>query len=70
MVVKAPMPGTIISVNVKVGDSVKVGDVLFILESMKIKNEIKSPQDGKIKEILVTEGQYVKRRETLVDIEG
>ena len=70
MVVRAPMPGTIISVNVKVGDSVKVGDVLFILESMKIKNEIKSPQDGKINEILVTEGQYVKRRETLVDIEG
>jgi len=70
MVVRAPMPGTIVSVNVKVGDSVKTGDVLFILESMKIKNEIKSPQDGKIKEMLVTEGQYVKRRETLVDIEG
>ena len=69
MVVRAPMPGTIISVNVKVGDSVKVGDVLFVLESMKIKNEIKAPQDGKIKEILVTEGQYVKRRDTLVDIE-
>ena len=69
MVVRAPMPGTIIAVNVKVGDSVKAGDVLFILESMKIKNEIKAPQDGKIKEILVTEGQYVKRRETLVDIE-
>ncbi|MGB2798967.1 MAG: acetyl-CoA carboxylase biotin carboxyl carrier protein subunit [Dehalococcoidia bacterium] len=70
MVVRAPMPGTIISVNFKVGDSVKAGDVLFILESMKIKNEIKAPQDGKIKEILVTEGQYVKRRDTLVDIEG
>ncbi len=70
MVVRAPMPGTIVSVNVEVGDSVKAGDVLLILDSMKIKNEITAPQDGKIKEILVTEGQYVKRRDTLVDIEG
>lgn len=45
------------------------GDVLLILESMKIKNEITAPQAGTIKEVFVGEGQYVKRREQLVDIE-
>ncbi len=68
MVVRAPMPGTIVSVNVKVGDAVKSGDVLLILESMKIKNEITAPQDGTVSELFVAEGQYVKRREQLVDI--
>jgi len=68
MVVKAPMPGTIVSVNVKAGDAVKSGDVLLILESMKIKNEITAPQDGTVSEVFVAEGQYVKRREQLVDI--
>ncbi len=68
MVVRAPMPGTIVSVNVKTGDAVKSGDVLLILESMKIKNEITAPQDGTVSEVFVAEGQYVKRREQLVDI--
>jgi glutaconyl-CoA decarboxylase len=68
MVVRAPMPGTIVSVNVKAGDAVKSGDVLLILESMKIKNEITAPQDGTVSEVFVAEGQYVKRREQLVDI--
>jgi biotin carboxyl carrier protein len=68
--VTSPMPGTIVSVNVKVGDSVKAGDILLVLESMKIQNEIPSPKDGKIKEVLVAEGKYVKRREPLVAIEG
>jgi len=69
MLVRAPMPGTILSVSVKPGDSVKTGDILLVLESMKIKNEITAPQDGTIKEVYVGEGQYVKRREQLVDIE-
>lgn len=68
MVVRAPMPGTIVSVNVKAGDAVKSGDVLLVLESMKIKNEITAPQDGTVSEVFVAEGQYVKRREQLVDI--
>ena len=70
MVVRAPMPGTIVSVNVKPGDTVKTGDILLILESMKIKNEITSPQDGTVAAVHVEEGAYVKRREPLVDIEG
>ena len=69
MLVRAPMPGTILSVSVKPGDSVKTGDILLVLESMKIKNEITAPQGGAVKEVFVGEGQYVKRREQLVDIE-
>ena len=46
--VKAPMPGNILDVKVKAGDSVKAGDVLAILEAMKMENEIVAPQDGTV----------------------
>jgi glutaconyl-CoA decarboxylase len=69
-VVSAPMPGTIVSIRVKGGDEVKTGDVLLILDSMKIQNEIRAPREGKIKEVLVSEGKYVRRREPLIAIEG
>lgn len=69
-VVASPMPGTIVSIKVKTGDVVKAGDILLILESMKIENEIPAPRDGKIKQIFVAEGKYVRRREPLVAIEG
>ncbi|MBE0415531.1 MAG: biotin/lipoyl-binding protein [Dehalococcoidia bacterium] len=69
-IVVAPMPGTIISVEVKVGDPVRVGEVLLILESMKLENDIAAPKDGVVKEIFVREGMYVKRRERLVAIMG
>lgn len=69
-VVTSPMPGTIVSIKVKTGDVVKAGDILLILESMKIENEIPAPRDGKIKQIFVAEGKYVRRREPLVAIEG
>ncbi|MQY55312.1 MAG: biotin/lipoyl-binding protein [Dehalococcoidia bacterium] len=64
------MPGTVIAIKVEVGELVKVGDVLIILESMKIQNEIPAPRDGRIKEIYVAEGKYVRRREPLIAIEG
>ena len=69
-VVTSPMPGTVITINVKAGDLVKVGDALLILESMKIQNEIPAPRDGRVKEVHVSEGKYVRRREPLVAIEG
>ncbi len=69
-VITSPMPGTVIAIKVEVGDLVKVGDVLIILESMKIQNEIPAPRDGRIKEIYVAEGKYVRRREPLIAIEG
>ena len=69
-VITSPMPGTVIAIKVEVGELVKVGDVLIILESMKIQNEIPAPRDGRIKEIYVAEGKYVRRREPLIAIEG
>lgn len=69
-VVTSPMPGTVIAIKVEVGELVKVGDVLIILESMKIQNEIPASRDGRIKEIYVAEGKYVRRREPLIAIEG
>ena len=69
-VITSPMPGTVISIEVEIGALVKAGDVLLILESMKIQNEIRAPRDGRIKEIYVAEGKYVRRRESLIAIEG
>ena len=56
----APMPGTILSVNVKDGDTVKKGDILMILEAMKMENEILAPVDGVVAAVSVTKGQTVE----------
>lgn len=58
--VTAPMPGNILSVNVTEGASVKKGDVLMILEAMKMENEIMAPQDGKITGVNVAKGASVE----------
>ncbi len=50
--VKAPIPGTVLRVNFKVGDSINQGDVILILEAMKMENEINAPQSGIIKQIV------------------
>lgn len=55
----SPMPGTILKVNASEGQAVKAGDVIFILEAMKMENEIVAPCDGTIKQILVTKGSTV-----------
>ena len=57
--VNAPMPGTILSVNVQNGTSVKKGDVLMVLEAMKMENEIMSPVDGTVASINVQNGASV-----------
>ena len=57
--VVAPMPGSIISINTKAGARVKAGDVMFILEAMKMENEIVAPTSGVVKQILVNKGQQV-----------
>lgn len=64
--VKAPMQGTILDVKVKVGDSVKAGANLFILEAMKLENEIKAPRDGKVLEIRVNKGETVNSGDALL----
>ncbi|MGN0550035.1 MAG: biotin/lipoyl-containing protein [Acutalibacteraceae bacterium] len=55
----SPMPGTILKVNASEGQAVKAGDVIFILEAMKMENEIVAPCDGTIKQILVAKGSTV-----------
>ena len=64
----APMPGTINDVRVKTGDSVKKGQVLLILEAMKMENEIISPVDGTIKSVNVEKGQNVNLGDVIVVI--
>lgn len=63
--VPSPMPGTILSVNVSVGQSVKTGDVLMILEAMKMENDIVAPCDGTIKQLLVSKGATVNTDDVL-----
>ena len=67
--VKAPMPGNILDVKVKAGDSVKAGDVLAILEAMKMENSITSDVAGTIKQILVQEGDNVATDAILIEVE-
>ena len=67
--VEVPITGRIVSVNVKAGDEVKEGDVLCILESMKMENPILAPVDGTIIEIGVTVEQVVKPGEIIAVIE-
>tara|TARA_B100000945_G_scaffold54830_2_gene40160 strand:- start:2181 stop:2618 length:438 start_codon:yes stop_codon:yes gene_type:complete len=64
--VKSPMPGTILGVKVSVGDTVKVGDELLVLESMKMENMINSPIDGTISKILISEGDAVQHGQELI----
>lgn len=65
----SPMPGNILSVNVKVGDSVKKGQVLLILEAMKMENEIMAPKDGTITSVNVQKGSTVESGALLVTID-
>ena len=58
--VTAPMPGTILRINKQVGDAVKEGDVLMILEAMKMENEIMCPCDGKVASVNTTVGAAVE----------
>ena len=64
--ITAPMPGTITNILVKEGDNVKKGQVLAILEAMKMENEIVAPHDGAVKAISVDKGQNVNPGETLL----
>ena len=64
--VSAPMPGKVLSVNVKVGDAVKAGDVLMILEAMKMQNEIMAPADGTVSDVRVSAGQTVGTGDVMI----
>ena len=66
--IKAPMPGTIVNVNVTVGQAVKEGDVLVVIEAMKMENEVTSPKSGTVTQIVAQKGSSVETDAVLVVI--
>jgi biotin carboxyl carrier protein len=66
--VVAPMPGKVVRVLAKEGDEVEPGQGLFVVEAMKMQNEIRSPKKGKLEKILVKEGQVVNAGEPLAAV--
>lgn len=66
---KAPMPGLVVAVSVEEGEEVKKGQVLIILESMKMQNELKSPRDGVVNRIKVKKGESVEQKQALLSVQ-
>ena len=66
--VNAPMPGTILKVNVTQGQAVKSGTVLCVLEAMKMENEIMAPKDGTVAQVVVSKGASVNTGDALIVI--
>ena len=67
--VKAPLPGVVLSINVKEGDTVKAADTILMLEAMKMENAIHAGRDGKVKSVNVKQGDSVHQDDVLVVIE-
>ena len=67
--ISSPMPGKVVNIPVKTGDKVKVGDTVIIVSAMKMESEYKAGRNGKIKEILVSEGDTIEGHQPLITIE-
>ena len=66
--VKAPLPGTILKINVSVGDHIKSGQSVLVMEAMKMENQVLSEKDGEVKTIRVKEGDAVLQDDILIEI--
>ena len=66
--IMAPLPGTVLDIKVKVGDDVKPGDILLIMEAMKMENNIKADKEGKIASLKVNVGDSVLEGDLLLEI--
>ena len=64
----APIPGTVLSIDVKVGDEIKIGDRLLVLEAMKMENNIASEKSGTVTAVRVTVGQQVLQNEVMIEL--
>ena len=69
VVVKSPMPGTILDIKTSQGKHVKKGEVLLILEAMKMENEIFAPSDGVVAQVFVSKGASVSTDDTLISMQ-
>lgn len=67
--IKAPMPGLVLEIQVSIGQELKTGDPVLILEAMKMENVIKSPGEGTVKKIVVEKGQPVDKGSVLLELE-
>ena len=65
--IKAPMPGLIVGISIQPGDVVAKGDIILILEAMKMENAIKAPGDGTVKAIKIQKGDRVEKGQVLVE---
>ena len=65
---RAPMPGLVVAIPVSEGQPVKRGEVILILESMKMQNELKAPRDGTIGRLRVRPGETVEQKQTLLSL--
>lgn len=68
-VLPAPLPGTVTEIFVKPGDEVESGQVVLVIEAMKMKNSIRSTREGKVSAVLVSAGQTVTHKQALVEFE-
>ncbi len=66
--IKAPMPGMVLRINVAVGDTVRKGDGLMVIEAMKMENEIKAPADARVEAILVSAGDAVEKNTVMLQL--
>ncbi|AFL79740.1 acetyl/propionyl-CoA carboxylase, alpha subunit [Aequorivita sublithincola DSM 14238] len=67
--INAPMPGLILEVNVSVGDNIKKGDFLCVLEAMKMENTLTAPRDGIIKSVKIAKGETVDKGKLLIEFQ-